>query len=131
MIWHWVLMVLLATLITQLVTLAFVVFQDQKAQGEFFYVPYEFGTDPVVVKRGVILLPAFLISGGLGFLITCLVGVFYSHRLAGPLHKLQDTVERVLRGEPAEPVRLRKSDELQELADSLNRLTEKTREDKG
>jgi len=120
-----VILVLFATLITQFVTIVFVAYQDHQTQGQFFYVPQQFGTDPIVMKRNQILLPVFLVSMGLGFLMTCLMGVFYSHRLAGPIYKLQDTMEKALRGEAVLPVHLRKNDELHELADLINRLLDR------
>lgn len=43
-----------------------------------------------------------------------------SNRMAGPAYRLRRTLEAVQRGERPEPIRLRKGDEFQDLADALN-----------
>lgn len=61
----------------------------------------------------------FGVSGAIG------IAVFYlsdriSHRYCGPAHRLTMVLDAVQRGQRPEPIRLRKDDELQELAAKLN-----------
>jgi hypothetical protein len=61
----------------------------------------------------------FATAGAIG------IAVFYlsdliSHRYCGPAHRLARVLEAVQRGERPEPIRLRKNDELQELAAQIN-----------
>ena len=48
--------------------------------------------------------------------------VFATHRMAGPIRHMEKYLQARLRGEPAEPIRLRKTDEFQELADLINKV---------
>lgn len=43
-----------------------------------------------------------------------------SHRYCGPVHRISRTLEAIERGERPEPIRLRRNDELHELATVLN-----------
>jgi hypothetical protein len=59
----------------------------------------------------------------LGFVL-CLsfVGtILFSHRIAGPIYRLERAVEDFVRGD-FKPIRLRKSDEFKEIEDSVNSL---------
>jgi hypothetical protein len=51
-------------------------------------------------------------------------GIRFSHHVAGPLYKLEKTVEKLARGEKAEPLHFRKSDLVNGLADKFNILIE-------
>ena len=51
--------------------------------------------------------------------------VFATHRMAGPLRHMEKHLQARLRGERAEPIRLRKTDEFQELADLINKAMQK------
>jgi methyl-accepting chemotaxis protein len=49
-------------------------------------------------------------------------GIFLSHRVAGPLYRVERVAEEISKGNLDVSVRFRKSDELRTLADSLNRM---------
>ncbi len=51
--------------------------------------------------------------------------VFATHRMVGPIRHMEKHLQTRLRGEPAEPIRLRKTDEFQDLAVLINRVMEK------
>jgi nitrogen fixation/metabolism regulation signal transduction histidine kinase len=51
--------------------------------------------------------------------------IYYSHRIAGPVYRMKKVVQQKLDGQKVEPIRFRKDDEFQELADLVNRLMEK------
>ncbi len=52
----------------------------------------------------------------------------YSHRIAGPLYRIQKNIDELARGEDIPPVVLRKNDEFQELGASLETLRLRIRE---
>src|SRR5882762_573812 len=127
MIRQWALLVLMTNISTCLITLAFVRYQDGQTPGQYFYTPDKLDgspviVDPVVVKRQDIVFPSLLIALGIGIGVSLLAGIFYSHRLAGPLYRIRRTLSDVQEGKPMRPIVLRKNDEFKELAEDLNRL---------
>jgi len=68
----------------------------------------------------VILLWATLMSC-LSVLFAVVVGLYFSHKLAGPLFRFKLELKRVAAGQPTQLVTLRKGDEeFQDIADALN-----------
>lgn len=51
-----------------------------------------------------------------------LISLVYSHRVAGPLHRLGQAARRIASGDLSEPVKLRHNDVIHPLADDLNDL---------
>ncbi|MBN1871428.1 MAG: hypothetical protein JW800_02535 [Candidatus Omnitrophica bacterium] len=51
-------------------------------------------------------------------------GIRFSHHIAGPLYKLEQTIERLAKGQKAELLRFRKTDLVNGLADNFNFLIE-------
>jgi len=65
--------------------------------------------------------------------IIFVIGVFvivFTHRFAGPLYRLELTLDRVIQGEDVEPIILRKNDELQDLIMKINELILMVKESK-
>jgi hypothetical protein len=52
--------------------------------------------------------------------LVTLWGLFFSHRIAGPLFNMGRKLEEISKGIPPEPVRLRKDDMLTDFADQMN-----------
>lgn len=48
--------------------------------------------------------------------------IIFSHRIAGPVYRLERTLDMVIKGEDVGDIKLRKGDELQELAARINDL---------
>jgi hypothetical protein len=48
--------------------------------------------------------------------------VFATHRMAGPMRHMEKNLQSRLRGEPPEPIRLRRNDEFQDLARLINEV---------
>ena len=48
--------------------------------------------------------------------------ILFTHRIAGPVYRMEQTIERVLTGNETGDFHLRKHDELQELATGINDL---------
>ena len=55
------------------------------------------------------------------FVITAF-SIVLSHRIAGPIYRLEKTFDRLIRGEDVEPIRLRRGDALKELVEKINSL---------
>jgi len=53
-----------------------------------------------------------------------ILGLLFSHRIAGPVYRIGKTLEEISKGNLSLRVRLRKGDELVDLADMINNLTE-------
>ncbi len=74
------------------------------------------------VKRWEIVLPPILINNLFILIIISLIGILYSHRIAGPAHKMTRELGRALRGEAGVRLSLRKKDGLKELSEKINEL---------
>lgn len=65
-----------------------------------------------------------LIAGIAMSMVGMAVFIFYSHRIAGPLFRFQKTLHEIALGDLTGRIRLRRKDQLGDLSDSMNRLTE-------
>jgi len=65
----------------------------------------------------------WMILSMLIYLGACLLmGLFYSHRVAGPLHRIQNKIKARINGERIEVVKIREKDYFQELAKLIGNL---------
>ncbi|MFC1590500.1 HAMP domain-containing protein [Candidatus Omnitrophota bacterium] len=55
----------------------------------------------------------------------CLIGLFLSHRIAGPLFRIERSLGEIGKGDYTKRIVLRKKDELKSLAESINGLLER------
>ena len=55
-------------------------------------------------------------------LVIILFALIFTHRIAGPLYRLEKTLDKLLQGEDVKPIRLRKNDELKDLTIKINSL---------
>jgi len=56
-------------------------------------------------------------------IVVCL-GIYLSHKIAGPLFRIERVLDDMSKGDLSERIRLRKGDEMVSLANSVNRLTD-------
>jgi signal transduction histidine kinase len=77
----------------------------------------------VLVRTALFLIPIILVIASFTIII--------SHRVAGPLFRIQRTIDDVVRGEKVEYINLRKKDELKGLAAKVNELIAVVRELRG
>ena len=70
---------------------------------------------------------AFMISVCLLVPLTTTVGILATFRLAGPLHRFEQYLNGVARGEQVGPCHIRDGDELHDLCDAINAATEAQR----
>jgi hypothetical protein len=75
------------------------------------------------------LMRVLVISLGVTLPMTVLVGILATFRIAGPVHALATYLEAVRDGHPTGPCQLRSGDELRELCDLVNEVTDGQRKD--
>jgi len=56
------------------------------------------------------------------------MGMFYSHKLAGPIYRIEKSILALINGARNFKVKLRKGDEFNKLADTINRLVDYAKE---
>jgi methyl-accepting chemotaxis protein len=86
---------------------------------EFFFIP------EAAKKLGDIIVRTSEVAAGFTLLLLAIFGVagiFLSHRVAGPLYRIERVAEEISKGNLDIKVQFRKSDELRTLADSLNNM---------
>jgi methyl-accepting chemotaxis protein len=71
--------------------------------------------------------PRLVILVVVNIIIVFVVSVMYSHQIAGPAYKLENSIKRITDGDLTFEVSLRRNDNLKELASALNSLLEKFR----
>jgi hypothetical protein len=71
------------------------------------------------------ILPPLLINDLAIMVIMIVVGIFTSHRVAGPVYHIESEIDRVLAGERGVHVRLRRHDSFPDLAEKVNQLIER------
>ncbi len=59
------------------------------------------------------------------------IGVFLSHKIAGPWHRLETILSHMAEGNVVDFVKLRKGDELISLSEALNRVIARLKSDRG
>jgi nitrogen fixation/metabolism regulation signal transduction histidine kinase len=71
-----------------------------------------------------ILIPGFLLA----IIQLVFLTVFFSHKIAGPVFRIELACKRVIDGDYQEKIYLRDGDKLRNLASLWNQMTEKTKE---
>ena len=69
-----------------------------------------------------------LITLGLITLATIAIMLFISHKLAGPLFRFENEIREIAEGDLTRAIKLRKEDQITEMAESLNRMSSQLRE---
>lgn len=79
------------------------------------------------VGRQVRTIQTWLLVNSLIYLaLVAFLSVFLSHKVAGPVYRFETAIREMLdSGDPGRRIALRKGDELQSLAELLNRLIER------
>ena len=71
--------------------------------GDFFYVAPMSGTHPIWLSLWQIVLPALAVCLPVNMTLTLLFSLYYSQKLAGPLHRLKQDMLKAARGEKNSP----------------------------
>ena len=77
------------------------------------------------VKRWEIIVPPILINNFLIMIVISVIGLFYSHRIVGPVYRINRDLQRVLDGEEDVRVKIRDNDQFQGLAVRVNSLLDR------
>lgn len=90
---------------------------------------FEVPEDGAVIRESIpsLLATSLLVSFAVLVPSMLLIGILATFRVAGPLHRIQQFLRGVARGEERQPCRLREGDELQELCELVNEVTEPLR----
>ncbi len=72
----------------------------------------------------LVILPPLLLNDLAIMVVVILIGVIMSHRIAGPVYRIAEDIDRVLSGERGVRVNLRRKDALEDLAEKVNQLIE-------
>lgn len=78
-------------------------------------------SDLMVLVRHQILMRGLLVLLPAGLLVA-IFSIFFSHRIAGPLYRLEKTLDKINNGESVPEIQVRRGDELVELTEKLNGL---------
>jgi methyl-accepting chemotaxis protein len=77
--------------------------------------------DPQIL---LVILPPLLLNDLAIMVVAIVAGLVMSHRIAGPVYRIAEDIDRVLAGEKGVQVKLRRKDALEELANKVNQLIE-------
>lgn len=110
--------------LSHLFTLGFLKIREMMgvAQEDMIYLSNALTETVAFTKTVEVLWLPLLISSLVGSLVILVFGLFYSHRLAGPLFNLKRTMGKIAKGEWHVRVGIRKNDEFQDVKESLNDL---------
>lgn len=73
----------------------------------------------------LVILPPLLLNDLAIMLLIIVLGVLATHRIAGPVYRIEIDIERVLAGEKGVRVHTRKGDAFPDLAERVNELIER------
>jgi len=73
----------------------------------------------------LLILPPLLLNDLAIMVVAIVVGIFTSHRIAGPVYRIAADIDRALAGERGVRVSLRRKDALSDLAEKVNALIER------
>lgn len=115
--------VTLATLVTAAVACAALLIVQRKMSGDFFYVTPVDGSHPALLSLSQIIVPALAVALPVNLALTLVFALYYSNKLAGPVHRLHTDMLKLARGEKIKlHFALRDSDEMQEVAHAFDTL---------
>jgi len=69
-----------------------------------------------------IQLDAVITLSILYLVLITIFSIFKSHKMAGPIYNIKRSMDKIIRGESFEPIKIRKGDEFQELVQILNEV---------
>ena len=76
------------------------------------------------VKRWELIVPALILNNVVIVVMFMIMGLFFSHRIAGPVYRIQTNMAKSLSGERGVRIKLRKKDKLESLAAQTNLVLE-------
>ncbi|MBN1354559.1 MAG: methyl-accepting chemotaxis protein [Candidatus Omnitrophica bacterium] len=101
------------------------------AGGCFYYIMFQIMAEQLAIPESIAynLIPVFhkinfLLIIGLTPTVVLLfiLGVFLTHRLIGPLERLEDDLKKISQGDYTIRLKIRKDDDLRSIADVINKI---------
>ena len=83
----------------------------------------------LILRQKALMDKVFMITGLIVFVFLTIFGVLLSHRIAGPLYKLNMSFENMAQKRKVERISFRDKDYFQELPESFNKAIEALEED--
>ncbi len=113
----YVLTMMISTVIIVSFTIFFVTWD--KIIKEFFYIPDAAKklADIFISTSQILIVPVLILIA-----IFSIIAIFFSHKIAGPIYRVEKIAEELKNGNLNIKVRFRKGDELQHLATALNNM---------
>ncbi len=112
---------ILVTMFTTVIIVSFTIFFViwEKIIKEFFYVPDAAKrlSDIFISTSEILIIPIIIL-----LIIFSIVAILFSHKIAGPIYRVEKIAEELKNGNLNINVRFRKGDELHHLADALNNM---------
>ncbi len=110
-------MVLLATLVTTVINHYFLL-------SSIVDFTMEYGRGPTGMELLVASVKPLVIIVPVVFVVLAIIVVFISHRIAGPLYRLKQYMEKIENGDYSVTLKFRRNDAIHDVADSFNRMVE-------
>ena len=101
--------------------------QIEVAQPDPFAVSESITTLPQQISILKLLLPVMLICLLVTVVAIFFWGVIISHRMAGPLYRMRQTLDQMAQGDLSVEIRLRRKDDFKSLAENINNLKKRWR----
>ena len=74
------------------------------------------------VDRLTIFVQVFVLPLGATFVAMCLHGIFFTHRIVGPIYRFRETLKKIRGGDLAGRIEIRKDDYFGDLCDEINSM---------
>lgn len=97
-------------------------FKQLFEEGLLMNLPKDHAYFSVLFKQKDLMDKVFLITGFFVFIFLFIFGLILSHRIAGPLEKLKNSLEDYSNGDKIHKLKFRKNDFFKDLADTFNKL---------
>lgn len=75
-----------------------------------------------ILTFSIVAILGILVIAGL---LLAFLGIRFSHQVAGPLHKIESSMDKLARGEKVELIRFRKNDIMNGIGDKFNMIARK------
>jgi methyl-accepting chemotaxis protein len=127
-------LILGAILLSGILSYSFAMYLERQSDVQFYGTSDGSINDMIAISSMFIVKPVVtraLIAGGLlSVIISTVFMLMYSHKLAGPVYRLEKHLEGMTEGDYSKELKFREKDEFTHLADVVNRLQDKLKEEK-
>jgi HAMP domain-containing protein len=126
--------IILTIILSGFLTYAITAYVESKSDFKLYGTTLGKPNEMVSVNRLFIVKPVIdraLVTGGIVTIIVAAISMFYySHRLAGPVYRLEKKLEEIISGNYEGELQFREKDEFHQLAGIINRLQDKLKQER-